>query len=147
MRETADRANSREGANEAYLNRALENVRPSIRYWAVVGLAELDSADARNAVHGAMADASAVVRIAAAGMVLRRDASDGQALDVLREELQSPHEWVRLHAATALDEAGEAARPALHELQAALEDGENKYVVRVANHAVNVLLGTINDVR
>jgi len=61
--------------------------------------------------------------------------------------LQSPHEWVRLYAAIELDESGEAARPALHELQAALEDRENKYVVRVANHAVNELLGTDNDVR
>lgn len=147
LRETVDRANSGERENEPYLQNALRDVRAPIRYWAVVGLSELGSKSGDDAVRGAMDDPAAVVRIAAAGAVLHSAPHDEDALDILRAELQSPHEWIRLHAATALDDAGRAARPALHELQAALDDRENKYVVRVANHAVNVLLGTVNEVR
>ena len=69
------------------------------------------------------------------------------ALPVLIKELQNNHEWVRLHAATALDELDEAARPAVPALKRALGDMENKYVVRVANRALNELYGTDNRVR
>jgi len=62
-------------------------------------------------------------------------------------ELSSPHEWVRLHAALALDGIGEKARPAVPALKEALKDTHNKYVVRVANHALNELLGTSRRVR
>ena len=44
------------------------------------------------------------------------------------------------------DEMDEAARPALDSLKAALEKQPNKYIVRVANRAVNDLLGTDNKV-
>ncbi len=63
------------------------------------------------------------------------------------KELGGDKEWVRLHAATALDEVGERARPAVPALREALNDKENKYVVRIANHALNELLGTNNEVR
>jgi arylsulfatase A-like enzyme len=147
LRGAADFANGAQAADEPALLKARDSIHPSVRYWAVVGLAQLDSATAAEAVRGSMGDASSVVRVTAAGAVLRKEAGHGAALETLRTELQRPHEWVRLHAAIELDEAGEAARPALHELQAALEDRENKYVVRIANHALNELLGTDNDVR
>jgi len=158
LRDTVDWANAAQDDDEAHLRKALQNRHASIRYWAVIGLSRLHTLDALNAVDGAMADSAAIVRTAAAGAVLRWNVSHDadapsssnphvKALDILRTELQSPHEWIRLHAVTALDEAREKARPALHELQAALEDRENKYVVRVANHAVNELLGTHNEVR
>ena len=41
---------------------------------------------------------------------------------------------------------GEQARPTVTALQSVMED-PNKYVVRVANHALNELLGTDNVVR
>jgi len=147
LRDVADHANRANPADEVALLSALESVHASIRYWAVIGLAGLASGVAQQALQGALRDQAAVVRIAAAGALLQKDVAAAEAVELLRGELQNPHEWVRLHAAIALDEAGEAARPALHELQAAIEDRENKYVVRVANHAVNELLGTDNDVR
>ena len=55
-------------------------------------------------------------------------------------------EWVRLSAALVLDELGEKSRPLIPDLQGVMND-ENKYVVRVANHALNALLGLENVVR
>ena len=147
LRDTADRANAPVAADQEYFVKAQASVQASIRYWAVLGLAALDTPESQAPLREAMDDTAAVVRIAAASAVLRKTGGNENALRILRTELQSPHEWIRLQAATALDEAGESARPALHELQAALSDRENKYVVRIANHAVNELLGTENAVR
>ncbi len=147
LRDLADRANAPTLADLEFFTHALEDVHPSIRYWAVIGLAALDTSESRQEVGDRLQDTAAVVRVAAAAAILRRNGPSDAALNILRNELQSPHEWIRLHAAIALDEAGENARPALHELQASLQDRENKYVVRVANHAVNELLGTNNEVR
>jgi hypothetical protein len=47
----------------------------------------------------------------------------------------------------ALDAIDEKARPAIPELEAALNDTENKYVVRVVNRALNQLQGTQRKVR
>ena len=61
--------------------------------------------------------------------------------------MNSDDEWVRLQAVTALDEIGDLARPATSALKKALDDKHNKYVVRIANHTLNVLEGTNNQVR
>ena len=45
-----------------------------------------------------------------------------------------------------LDEIEEMARPALPVMKKALKDQPNKYIIRVANRAVNDLLGTENKV-
>ena len=66
----------------------------------------------------------------------------GPALEVLQQELASREEWVRLNAAIVLDEMDEQARPAIMALKKAAMDRQNKYVVRVANRALNELLGT-----
>ena len=71
----------------------------------------------------------------------------GPALAVLKEELKSEHEWGRLRAAIVLGEAGEMARPLIPEMQACLKDQPNKYITRVANRTLNVLLGTENTVK
>jgi uncharacterized sulfatase len=86
-------------------------------------------------------DPSTSVRIAAARGLCRLGSTD-LGLPILQQELRSSHEWGRLAAAIVLDELDEAARPALNDLQAALTDQPNKYIVRVANKAVNDLLGT-----
>ena len=65
-----------------------------------------------------------------------------RALEVLSRELASSEEWVRLNAAIVLDEMDEQARPAIMALKGAVKDRQNKYVVRVANRALNELLGT-----
>jgi hypothetical protein len=51
------------------------------------------------------------------------------------KELKSDQEWVRLHAITALDEAGAAAKPALEAVREAQKDS-NEYVRRVAAHVL-----------
>ena len=67
-------------------------------------------------------------------------------LKTITDDLKNQDEWVRLYAALVLDELGESSRPAMKELNGVMDD-ENKYVVRVANHALNHLQGTNNVVR
>lgn len=93
----------------------------------------------------AMKDESAIVRVASAQLCAQRGWQRSQAIDVLAQELASPDEWTRLAAALALDELEEHARPALAGIQKAIDD-DNKYVGRVANHTVNLLRGTHNEV-
>ncbi|MFO7974277.1 MAG: HEAT repeat domain-containing protein, partial [Candidatus Hydrogenedentota bacterium] len=134
------------GDRDALLE-ARKSSHASIRYWAMTGLGLLEREAPRDAIVASLNDASPTVRMAAALALFRCGNGSEQALDVLRRELQSPKEWVRLQAAIALDEIGEAARPAVPELKDALDDTHNKYVVRVANRALNQLLGTNNQVR
>ena len=70
----------------------------------------------------------------------------GQALPILEVELKSDHQWGRLAAAIVLDEMDEQARPAIPALKQALVKQPNKYIVRVANRALNELQGTQNTV-
>ena len=118
---------------------------PSIRYWATVGLGRFEKP--HPLLVKRLKDRSALVRIAAADALISFENHREAALDILTTELQSEEEWIRLYAVTALDEAGELARPALPLLKDALKDTHNKYVVRIANHAVNVLEGSNNSVR
>jgi len=130
------------------LTDALRHPDPTRRYWGAIGLGNLGSiaTPAIQFLNVALEDGAPVVRVAAARALARLGHVD-RALEVLTAELQGPYEWVRLHAALVLDEMGPAARPAIPALQKALQDRENKYVVRVANHALNVLLGMDNRVR
>jgi uncharacterized sulfatase len=129
------------------LKRALGSPDAAVRYWALVGLGNLGqkAAASANAVTRYLDDPSASVRIAAARALARMD-QPGPALEVLQEELASSEEWVRLNAAIVLDEMDEQARPAIMALKKAATDRQNKYVVRVANRALNELLGTHNMV-
>ena len=80
-------------------------------------------------------------RIAAA-RALAKLGDAAQAIEVLQQELKSEHQWGRLAAAIVLDEMDEQAKPAIPALKAALSDQPNKYIVRVANRALNELQGT-----
>jgi uncharacterized sulfatase len=103
----------------ALVERSLEDPDPAFRYWAVIGM--------RERAKKALGDPSPVVRVAAA-----RALAD---VPLLVRELHNSSEWVRLHAAIALDELGGKARPALDALRQAQKDA-NEYVRRVADHAV-----------
>ena len=70
-----------------------------------------------------------------------------EGLTILMRELTSDKEWIRLASAIALDDIDEKARPAIPALREALKDQYNKYVVRVANRALNQLEGTNNKAR
>ncbi len=96
----------------------------AIRYWAAMWMAHgCDKSPER--LREAMRDQSATVRVAAARFV-----ADAAAIALLEKELANANEWVRLRAATALDELG-VASPAL---RAAAQDS-NEYVRRIVAHS------------
>lgn len=131
-----------------FLVDSLNDPEPSIRYWAAIGLGNLEKQALvfSEKLIGKLQDDSPVVRVAAA-RALCKQGNVEKGLPILIDELQSKAEWVRLASALVLDEIGSAARPAIPVLQKALEDKENKYVVRVANRVLNVLNSTKNKVR
>lgn len=121
----------------------LDDDNPSVRYWSVTGIGNLgaEASRAKPAVSAALDDSSPSVRIAAA-RAMARLGDAAAAIEVLEDELQSEHQWGRLAAAIVLDEMDEQAKPALPALKAALQNQPNKYIIRVANRAVNELEGT-----
>ena len=82
----------------------------------------------------------------AAGRALCRMGKTDPALGLLGRELSGELQWARLEAAIALDYLDEAARPVIGQLKGALKKQPNKYIIRVANRAVNDLEGTENRV-
>jgi uncharacterized sulfatase len=102
------------------------------RYWEVRRTPSLSR------LESGLLDSAPVVRIAAAQRLGR--------VDKLIEGLANRDPSTRLMAAQALDELGEKARPAIRALQIARQDQENRYLVRVANHALNSLLGESTQV-
>ncbi len=143
----ASRASEGVAAAE-FLLAALADADAAIRTWAAIGLGnfanEITAAgkvSIEQPLLSALQDQAPNVRIAAARALCRLGKLEA-GLPVLQRELQSDHQWARLDAAIVLDELDEAARPALGDLQAAMQNQPNKYIVRVATKAVNDLLGT-----
>ena len=127
---------------------ATADIDAVVRYWAAIGIGNLaeHAKDAAPAMRAALKDEAPCVRIAAARALLKMNEVE-DALAVLKSELQSEHQWGRLRAAIVLGEAGELARPLIPEMKACLEGQPNKYITRVANRTLNVLLGMDNQVR
>ena len=100
----------------------LEDPDAAVRYWAAVGAAALGAkaAPAVTALRKALADASASVRIESAAALCGLGQAEG-ALDLLAKELRSGARGAALHAARALQLLGQAARPALPAMKAALQ--------------------------
>ena len=96
----------------------------------------------------AIKDNSPNVRIAAARAVAKFGQLNlNSALEVLKDELKSDHQWGRLAATIVIDEMDEDARPLINDLKKVLKTRQpNKYIIRVANRALNDLLGTNNQV-
>ncbi|MEL6252509.1 MAG: sulfatase-like hydrolase/transferase [Bacteroidota bacterium] len=134
---------------EYSLEKLIENLghkNEAVRYWAAISLGnQAEELLPLSAIKTATEDEVPVVRFAAA-RALEKYGKAEMALPILEEGLKHEDEWVRLNAVQVLDEMGEGARPAISALQSVMED-KNKYVVRVANHALNELLGTQNRVR
>lgn len=127
---------------------AAEDSDAAVRYWAATGLGNVGlpaKPTGQATAERLLADDSSVVRVAAARALIRMEEPD-VAVPLLIDELASDEQWTRLHAAIALDEAGDVARPAEAALERALADQPNKYIVRVANKALNDLRGTANTV-
>ena len=129
------------------LREGLADEDPSIRYWAATGIGNIgaQASVAKSQILDSLSDASPSVRIAAARAAAALGETDA-ALKTLGEELRSEHQWGRLAAAIVLDEMDRQAAPAADDLKHALQDQPNKYIVRVANRALNELNGTNNQV-
>ncbi len=132
------------------LIKGLSHEDAAVRYWGATGLGNLsarakDEDGIQPKLEKTLADSSPAVRIAGARALCRMGWT-GEGLPALSKELSGDNEWARLEAAIVLDELDEAARPELEPLQMALKDQPNKYIIRVANKAVNDLLGTENKV-
>jgi len=121
----------------AYL-KALDDPAASVRYWAVIGLQHDGRGQrTRDAVADMLRDPSPVVRIAAA-RALCDWGGDKQALPVLIAGLRQTQGSARLHAAIALEQIGEKARPAIEALRAAKTD-PFEYVQRVSERTLRKL--------
>lgn len=147
LRDVADSA-SRGPKAKGKLVSALEHQHPAVRYWGLIGLGNIaeQARDQHDRIKGMLQDEEPIVRIAAARALCHMDDTK-DALTVLKTELAHKEQWTRLNAAIVLDEIDEQAKPAVPALKEALKDKQNKYVVRVANRALNQLLGTQNKVR
>ena len=127
---------------------AADDPDAAVRFWAATGLGNIGLPAKQAGLTAAtrlLADDSSVVRVAAARALIRMEEPEA-AVPLLIDELASDEQWTRLHAAIALDEASDVARPAEAALERALTDQPNKYIVRVANKALNDLRGTANTV-
>ncbi|MFK7766608.1 MAG: sulfatase-like hydrolase/transferase [Mariniblastus sp.] len=150
----------REVANDAVgtaeglpkLMAAMNDSDSVVRYWAAIGIGNLATGlgkERESAIEKSktlLVDEAPCVRIAAARVLLKLNKAE-IALAALKLELESEHQWGRLRAAIVLGEAGELARPLIPELKTCLENQPNKYITRVANRTLNVLLGSDNKVK
>ncbi|HJP03270.1 MAG TPA: sulfatase [Planctomycetota bacterium] len=120
----------------------------ALRFWGAIGLGNqtLPAAGLDPRMMEFLEDPAPCVRIAAARAVARGGHLK-RALAVLTAELRGANPWARLEAVLVLDELDEAARPAQAALEQALVDQPNKYIVRVANRALNELLETDRKTR
>lgn len=120
----------------------------ALRFWGAMGLGNqtLPGADLDPHLMELLEDPAPCVRIASARAVARGGHLE-RALAVLTAELRGANPWARLEAVLVLDELDEAARPVQAALEQALVDQPNKYIVRVANRALNELLGTDRKTR
>lgn len=136
------------GADFSPFEQALNDPDSVVRYWAAIGVGDMpdQAAAAQVRLEELLSDEAPCVRNAAARALLKLGQTD-RALEQLKQELVSEHQWARLRAAIVIDEAGEVARPLVPELRACLENQPNKYITRVANRTLNVLLGTNNKVK
>ncbi|MDA7922370.1 sulfatase-like hydrolase/transferase, partial [Verrucomicrobiales bacterium] len=144
----ATKASSHEAIPE--LIEGLSHEDSAVRYWGATGLGNLsEHTKEEKGIKGkltvTLSDSSPAVRIATARALCRMGWTE-DGLPTLSGELAGDNEWARLEAAIVLDELDEAARTELEPLQMALKDQPNKYIIRVANKAVNDLLGTGNKV-
>jgi arylsulfatase A-like enzyme len=120
---------------------AMNDERPSIRWWAARSLGNLGiEAKCKEAVSvltRSLKDDSRGVRVEAARALCKMDL-ESKGLPLLVEELENEDQIVRHYAALALEDIGEKAQPALDVLKQARED-KYEYVRRISNRLVATL--------
>ncbi len=137
MRDTANFTDS--GA----LAKALSDEDAGVRYWAATGLGNgrVQDPSILDKLTNCLEDKTEAVRVAAARALCHAGEPE-EALPVLAEVLEGGAQWARLQAAIVFDEIGDLAYPYIPLLQRCLSNQPNKYITRVANRALNDLLGT-----
>ncbi len=145
--EIAATASEERGALDKLI-KAMGHKDAAIRYWGATGIGNMasDAGAAEDLMVTALQDESVSVRVAAARALCLMSKPE-KALEVLIATLSGEHPWGRLQAAIVLDGIGEQARPAQQALKKALTGQPNKYITRVANHALNVMNRTSNTVK
>ncbi len=120
----------------------LTHENDAVRYWAAIHIGNHPEVgmSSHEQLREAIDDPVPTVRIAIA-RALEKLGDAEPAINILKQELNNEDPWTRLIAAQVLDEMGDQAKPAVKALKGVMND-ENKYVVRVANHALNQMLGT-----
>ncbi|MHC4865949.1 MAG: sulfatase-like hydrolase/transferase [Planctomycetota bacterium] len=118
---------------------ALEDKRPSVRWWAarLLGNSAAVASPAEGRLSSALKDSSAGVRVEAARALCKMHRQE-EGLPLLLTELKNSDQVVRHYAALALEDIGQKARPALDAIKAAKDD-KYGYVRRLADRLVRVL--------
>jgi HEAT repeat protein len=132
-------------AHLAQLKKLISNNDPTVRFWGVQGLATLGQRNGKDGEGAAilttleplLADKSPAPRLAAA-QTLGLLGQPAKALPVLVAAMSDPQESVRIQAVAALEELGEAARPAQATLEQATSDS-SEYVKRISERALSAL--------
>ena len=135
--------------DDKLLAQGLLSSDPAERYWAVVGIGRkliegtidgetFPAASLLSSMQKAALDDRVVVRIAAAENLCYLDA-DEEGLAILTASLTNEDPWARLAAATALDELGERALPAVDRIKRALESDQQGYYRAAIGRALAVL--------
>lgn len=117
-------------AAERELAAALAHDDPTVRYWAVRGLARIGGTERAEALSTLLKDRSQAVRVAAAEACVRLGRRE-LGLAVLIEGLSDPQEAVRVQAIDSLEKLGPLASPARAEIEKATGD-QSEYVKRIS---------------
>ena len=134
------------GKEPGQLITSLSHLNEAVRYWSAISLGNHKELKANQKamalLQQSLKDEVPAVRIAASRALCKTGHLD-KPVKVLISGLEHEDEWVRLLSAQVLDEIGEDARLAEKALQTRIDINDpNKYVVRVANRALNKMNGT-----
>jgi hypothetical protein len=136
---------------ETMLYDGLNHRNEAVRYWAALGIYNLDQELQSNTVtllKDKLKNYEVInVSISAARALLKHGFLSENVINKLYEGLSAENEWTRLQSALVIDDFDYAVQKLEKESKNLIKTDPNKYVVRVLNHAVNVLNGTENKVR
>ena len=134
--QATDYANNEDPAWIGRLIDMMSSEDSGVRYWGAVGCLGhgKDASSARSALVDRLADPCPDVRIVAAEALCLLGYT-GLASGILADLLNHENQYVRLHAANAIDYIGETARPFAGIMKIHLED-ESNYVRRVMEKAL-----------
>ena len=136
--------------DSSILIKGLRHKSEAVRYWAAQSLGNLDnklSENNLNYLFSLINDSSLNVSISLSRVLIKQGRTNNSIFNVLKDGLLSKNEWTRLQSALVIDEFILAARTLEKKLEDSKKNDKNKYVVRVANHALNKLNGSSLKVR